>query len=142
MKEQNRTTLIQFFKYACVGVINTMVTLILIFICKSLLGVNEYVSNAIGYVGGVINSFIWNKKWVFHSEKRAHTEALKFTVGFLVCYSIQLFVVWFISEQTPYGKMEWEIMKFTIGGYGVATLIGTVVYTVVNFIYNRLVTFK
>ena len=50
------SALIQFVKYACVGVLNTLVTLCVIFICKALLGVNPLVSNAIGYVAGVVNS--------------------------------------------------------------------------------------
>ena len=49
---------IQFAKYFLVGVMNTLITFILIFVCKTFLGINEYVSNGIGYVGGLINSFI------------------------------------------------------------------------------------
>ena len=57
----------QFIRYLLVGVINTLVTLIVIYVCKSILDINQWVSNAIGYVAGLINSFIWNKNWVFKS---------------------------------------------------------------------------
>jgi putative flippase GtrA len=30
----------------------------------------------------------------------------------------------------------------TLSGYGIATLIGNVCYTLCNFVYNRLITFK
>ena len=52
---------VQFVKYCMVGALNTLVTLCTIFVCKSLFDVNEYLSNAICYVLGVINSFLWNK---------------------------------------------------------------------------------
>ncbi len=57
MKIDSRTV-VQFLKYAIVGVMNTIITLGVIFVCKSLLGVNDYVSTALGYVAGVLNSFI------------------------------------------------------------------------------------
>ena len=84
-----KKTLIQFLKYGFVGCINTAITLGVIFMCKSLLGINEYVANILGYTAGLINSFIWNKTWVFKSKKGYRREAVKFGIGFGVCYGIQ-----------------------------------------------------
>ena len=64
----NHTKQIEFLKFIIVGMINTMVTLVVIFTTKSLLGLNPYLSNALGYVAGLTNSFIWNKAWVFRSK--------------------------------------------------------------------------
>ena len=140
MKEKK--TLIQFLKYGLVGCINTAITLGVIFLCKSLLGINEYVANILGYTAGLINSFIWNKTWVFKSKKGYRREAVKFGIGFGGCYGIQLLVV-FLLNSSALGDMQWNILGvFTLSGYGVATLIGNVVYTLANFIYNRMVTFK
>ena len=133
---------IQFAKYFLVGVMNTLITFILIFVCKTFLGINEYVSNGIGYVGGLINSFIWNKKWVFKSDKKAHIEALKFAVGFLLCYGVQLLVVWALYEHTFLKTYEFDFGFYTCGGYGLATILGNFVYSFANFCYNRFVTFK
>lgn len=141
-KQNNKTAIIQFIKYACVGVINTCVTFILIAICRNILGINAYVSNAIGYIGGLINSFIWNKKWVFKSDKKAHIEAIKFAIGFLLCYGLQLAAVWLFNEHTILKNFELNLGFYTLGGYGVATVLGNVVYTLANFVYNRFVTFK
>lgn len=136
------SAIIQFIKYSLVGVMNTLITFILIFVCKSFLGINEYVSNALGYVGGLINSFIWNKKWVFKSDKKAHIEALKFAIGFLLCYGVQLLFVWAIYEHTMLKTYELNLGFYTFGGYGITTLLGNVVYTLANFCYNRFITFK
>lgn len=135
-------SLIQFLKYACVGVLNTLVTLCVIFICKVLFGVNPLVSNAIGYVAGVVNSFLWNKNWVFKTSGHYTREAVKFIVGFLICYGLQFLTVWLLSYQTPLKEFEVYIFAFTLSGYGIATLIGNVVYTMTNYVYNKIVTFR
>ena len=91
---RKKATALQIIKYALVGVLNTLVTLSTIFLCKSVIGINPLVSNAIGYVAGVINSFLWNKTWVFRSHDSYLREALIFLVGFILCYGIQFLTVW------------------------------------------------
>lgn len=56
-----RDSLLQLVKYGVVGCLNTALTLGIIFVCKSFLGVDEYLSNALGYVAGFVNSFLWNR---------------------------------------------------------------------------------
>lgn len=139
---KSRQSIWQFVKYACVGVMNTIVTLCVIFVCKSVLGVNPLVSNAIGYVCGVVNSFLWNKNWVFKTSGRYASEAIKFIAGFFICYGIQLLTVWLLSYKTSLKDFEFNMWIVTLSGYGVATLIGNVVYTLTNYIYNKIVTFR
>ncbi len=138
----SQSVLTQFLKYACVGILNTLVTLCVIYICKSLLNINPLVSNAIGYVCGVINSFIWNKNWVFKSSGGYSKEAIRFIIGFLLCYGLQFLTVWILSYQTSLKNFEFDIVTFTLSGYGLATLIGNVVYTLSNYVYNKVVTFR
>ena len=123
-----------------VGVLNTLLCLGVIFVCKSIFGLNPYLSNAVGYVAGVINSFLWNKKWVFRSDGGIAREAIVFLVGFGICYALQFAVVWVMNQSM--GEMEFDLWVFTLSGYGIATLVGNVVYTVANFVYNRVVTFR
>lgn len=141
MNINSQSAILQFAKYAIVGVMNTLLTLIVIFVCKSVFGVNVYVSNAIGYIAGVINSFIWNRNWVFRSNGAFSRQAIHFIIGFLVCYAIQFVVVWSLN-QFVLSDIEIHVAFITLSGYGIATLIGNVCYTLCNFIYNRLITFK
>jgi putative flippase GtrA len=141
MNISSQSPIIQFLKYAIVGVMNTLLTLVVIFVCKSVFGINAYVSNAIGYLVGVINSFVWNRNWVFKSNGRFSRQAVHFIVGFLICYAIQFAVVWGLNQFTL-KDIEVNIVVMTLSGYGIATLIGNVCYTLCNFVYNRLVTFK
>lgn len=137
-------------KYVMVGGMNTAVTLAVIFVLKSLLGVNPYTANIAGYVAGLINSFLWNRSWVFRSSGNRIHEGAMFLAGFAVCYLIQLATVWWLNTRTGLSELLVVIplpftepeRTFTLSGYGIATLAGMVLYTIANFIYNRLVTFR
>lgn len=133
--------LLQFVKYCLVGVLNTLVTMGVIYLCKSFFGMNLYVSNALGYVAGVINSFLCNKTWVFHSKGGYCREAVRFLAGFAICYALKFVLVWMLTEST-FGELEFAVWGIVVSGYGIATVLGNVVYTLANFVYNRLVTFK
>lgn len=142
-KQQAKTTTIQLIKYGIVGVSNSLITLIVIYLCNEVIGMKLMLADVIGYIAGLINSFIWNKNWVFKSHnKRLHREALLFVVGFLVCFGLQFVTVLCLRdpmkalELTPAG-----IPSDTFGEYA-AVCIGMVVYTLANYAYNRFVTFK
>lgn len=141
MRQIDRLPVRQFAKYCAVGVLNTAVTLGVIFVCKSVLGVNPYVSNMLGYVAGIINSFVWNKVWVFRSHSSYRAEGLRFAVGFGICYAMQFALVWCLT-QSAFGSEEYDLGIFVISGYGIATLLGNVLYTICNFLYNKLITFS
>lgn len=73
----------QFIRYLAVGVLNTLVTLAVIYLLKTFTGTPLMACNAIGYVAGLINSFLWNRTWVFHATGgRGATQALRFAIGF------------------------------------------------------------
>lgn len=142
----------QFIKYLIVGAMNTLVTLAVIFVLKSLADINPYVANAAGYAAGLVNSFLWNRGWVFHSSGKKLHEAVRFSIGFAACYMLQFACVWFLTTRTPLSDVIIEIPLpygkgiipeyFSLSGYGIATILAMGVYTVANFLYNRSVTFR
>lgn len=141
MNLKSDSPLVQFIKYGIVGAANTLLTLGVIFVCKSCLGLNPYVSNAIGYGVGLVNSFYWNRKWVFKADGSLSRHAMFFLLGFVLCYAAQLLVVWLLNA-SAFGDIRVDLAGFVISGYGLATLIGNVVYSVCNFIYNRVIVFS
>ena len=62
-------SLIQFLKFNVVGIANTAVDL-LIYTLLTALGLNMYIAQAVGYVCGMVNSYIWNSRWTFREERR------------------------------------------------------------------------
>ena len=64
-KDEAKKTIIQLMKYGVIGVMNTFITAISFYLLNTWLNVPYGAANIIGYVLGVINSFIWNRQWVF-----------------------------------------------------------------------------
>ena len=76
-----RTTGTQFFKFGIVGVSNTIVHYLTFIILLKLVGIHLILASTIGYLFGVINSFLLNRTWTFQVKGALKkSEALKFFV--------------------------------------------------------------
>lgn len=119
----------QAIKYGIVGVSNTLITAVVIWVLMKLFGVPDVTSNAIGYAAGVLNSFIWNRQWTFKSQSGWVLSAVRFGIVFAICYLLQLVLLLWLNK------------SLTIDPY-YNQLIAMAFYTVINFIMNKFYTFK
>lgn len=119
----------QFFKYSVVGVFNTIIGLGTIFILYNIYHVNYILSNVSGYSLGLINSFIWNKKWTFRSDSHYSKEIFPFLIIFIVSYIANLVTV----------ILSVEALKINAN---VSQILGIGSYTITNFSSNRKWTFS
>lgn len=88
-------------KYATVGVVNTILTLSVIFVLLKL-NLSIAVANASGYAAGIANSYLMNKRFTF-GIRRQHRLVFPFILAFALSYSLNLAVVfliggWFYSK--------------------------------------------
>lgn len=139
-KAETQKTFIQLLKYGVIGVSNTLITLISFYVFNSLLNVPYTPANVVGYVLGVVNSFVWNRTWVFKTKKNLKREALLFVVGFLACWALQFIVSVILLEacDMKHFTLDW----ISNAGQNIVMLISMVFYTLANYIYNRCVTFN
>ena len=122
-------SLIQLIKFGIVGVSNTFLTAGVIWILMKVFHCSDYISNFIGYIIGLANSFIWNRKWTFESKTRVSVTVFKFIVTFAISYAVQLgnlYALLHLTHIDPY----------------YCQLLSIVVYTGINFILNKYYTFK
>jgi putative flippase GtrA len=70
----------RFIKFGLIGVINTAITILSYSFFVYIMDINYILANIIAYMLGMINSFIWNKNWVFQ-VKESH---LSIYVRFLI----------------------------------------------------------
>ena len=131
MKKKNNVSRIirQFIKYGLVGVLNTILTISIIFIFMKLLNASYIISNAVGYLFGFINSFILNKIWTFKSKKSIGKESFYFILIFIICYSFQLVFLVILKEKLLVNPEY-------------AQIIAMVFYTIINFTGNKFITFR
>jgi len=124
----NTKTFFQLVKFGFVGVINTLVTLGIIFLTTELLGIQIYAGNFLGYACGVTVSFFLNKNLTFQSSGQSLKKAILFLMVFGFCYLIQVFVLTMAREH-GFSKM-------------VSQLLGMLVYTPLSFLLNKTITFR
>lgn len=122
-------TVKQAIKYGIVGLGNTLITAGVIWVMMKLLGCSDITSNVVGYVAGVLNSFVWNKQWTFQSSAGWTSSAIRFGVVFGICYLLQLGVLMVLNKHLPIDPYYNQ-------------LIAMAFYTAINFIMNKLYTFK
>ncbi len=124
----NINTLAQFIKFGIVGLSNTFITALLIWFLLKYLYFNDFVANIIGYIAGLTNSFIWNKRWTFRSNSKVQNTIFKFIITFVISYIIQLGILYVLLH------------LLLIDPYW-CHLFAMIVYTLINFVLNKFYTF-
>jgi putative flippase GtrA len=125
----------QLVKYGLVGVLNTLLTAVIIWILLYILSDQDshespsafvmFIANSTGYLAGLINSFILNRNWTFKSKSDWKFSLLRFLIAFAVCYCLQLGVVLWLNS-----------VEMITSAY-LCQLVGIVVYSVLNFFLNK-----
>lgn len=126
----HKATIAQFSKFVFVGLLNTAISLAVFYLLYNLFAVDYTISNLLSYIVGVINSFFWNKLWVFRRGTQwMIRESLTFLLVFAVSYGIQYLLLRALVEQIGIDP-NW------------AQLPAMAAYTIVNYLLNRYITFK
>lgn len=125
----NNPRIKELFKFATVGVINTIVDYA-VFTLVSLISPNIYLAQTMGYAFGVLCSYTLNSRWTFKSNgKFLGRELIKFLVVNLFSYLCSVGALWVLVDNLSVNKYIAKIM-----------LIG--VTFIVNYTLNRLWVFK
>lgn len=116
-------------KFIVVGCINTLITYLVYVVCRWI-DLSPVFSNTLGYVIGVANSYIWNKKWVFRSASPKIVRQMGlFLLAFLLAFSVQLAVFKALLNYTHLNEYFVQ-------------LVSMVIYTGLNYSINRGITFR
>lgn len=116
--------LLQPVRFFLVGIVNTFFGLSLIFAAKAIAGLDDLVSNMLGYSLGLSISFFLNRKWTFRHNGGIYRTAGRFLLAFLLAYIANL--------MTLYGLRDGA----GINSY-LAQTLGIVPYTVVFYLGSR-----
>ena len=79
---------------------------------------NYKVAATIGYIIGILNSYIRNKYWTFKSKKTIQAELIKFIIVYLFSYTVNIVTLTILVETFNLIPEIGEIL-----GIGFATLI-------------------
>lgn len=134
LKEKKRySTLIQFIKFGIVGISNTLISYCT-YAVLVWLGVNFLLSNLIGFVVSVLNSFYWNSRYVFDLNNADTKQKLKALIKTFISYagtglvlSSAMLILWIDIVQ---------LSKY------IAPIINLIITVPVNFVVNKVWAFK
>ena len=137
----------QAIKFGIVGAVNTLLTLAVIWVMTKKMGCAEAVSNFTGYIIGLVSSFLLNRKWTFENKGNIFKGAVKFLLVFAVCYLLQLCVLLYLNRTCPENPPLYSFFYPVLSFFRIDTLfyiqmISMIVYTALNFFFNKYYTFK
>jgi putative flippase GtrA len=114
----------QFLKFGLVGLFNTLLGYAVIFSCMYLLNLSPVLSNVLGYLVGLVVSYVLNRQYTFENRSKSKLQILRFLIVFAVSYAINL-VLLVVSMQT-FGLQA-----------GISQVIGGVGYVLTSFLLNK-----
>ena len=137
--------MIHFLKYNLIGILNTAITIITVWILHQTLNWNLELSNFLGFVAGGINSYVCNRFWNFKSQNKKREEIIRFLVIFVIAYFINLLVLKFslyaLTEYALFAKPTQWLTQWMKPGF-IAHIIANVVYVLISFLLYKNWVFK
>lgn len=128
--------MLNFIKYNIIGVMNTLITLLVVWILHQWLDWNIELSNFLGFIAGGVNSYICNRIWNFKSQNKKRAEVVRFLIVFLVSYGLNLLVLegsaYILQNATWCASFTAWISQFMKPTF-FANIIANVVYVLVSF---------
>lgn len=118
----------KFIKFGFVGIINTVINWV-VYNILLYFGVNYIVANSIGFGVGMINSYIWNNRWVFKAKSKSPKTVTKFIIVNLIVLGLNNLLLFVFVKEFDLNKT-------------VAQILVTIIMMVVNFFGNKLWTFR
>ncbi len=118
----------KFMKFGLIGILNTLLTIgsYMLFVY---LGMNYIIANVIGYGIGVINSYYWNKNWVFQVSSNQRSIFVKFVVVNLITLVINTLALYILAN---YLDIHPYLAQIFATGFGL----------LINFFLNKKWTFE
>ena len=124
-------TIVQAFKYATVGISNTLIDAAAYYVLTRWLwlGSLPVYAKGIAYAVGMTNSFYWNRNWTFKSQSNPWKAAFLFTLTHIAALCINAGVMYLGLETFSLSEVI-SLVLATGAAFGW------------NFILNKLVVFK
>ena len=133
MKEKKIiNVLFQFMKFGIVGISNTIISLVIYYLL-TYFEVHYIIANTVGFIGGTLNAFYWNNKYVFKSkgnkERPIITTGIKVFISYGASFLLSTILLFLLVDIMGVSDM-------------IAPIINLAITIPLNFILNKLWAFK
>ncbi|MDW7615635.1 GtrA family protein [Peribacillus simplex] len=124
-----------FIRFLLVGMVNTGVGLSIMLFLMNVLELSYWISTFFGNGMGAVTSFLLNRTFTFRSDIDWRRGVARFFCVILICYSAAYSLGQAIAESLE-ASVHFSIQQ------NVSVLIGTIFYTVLNYIGQKYFVFK
>ena len=119
----------KFIKFGVVGCSGMIIDFGTTYLCKEILRINKFVSNARGFILAATSNFFLNRVWTFKSiNEEVGVQYLQFMVVSTIGLGINSLVLYLLNE-----KLKWNFYLSKLFAIGITTIW--------NFFANLLFTF-
>ena len=125
---------VRIIRFIIVGTLNAIIAALVVWILMHLCGLDYLIANISAYTAAQINNFLWCKYWIFPLDKETKQNSIQrqilfFLIAFALAYSTQFVFLLILVELLHFNEY-------------LAQFLGLFVYGAVNFISNKMITFK
>jgi putative flippase GtrA len=125
------------FRFLMVGIINTCVGLFITFLLLNIVNLSYWSSTFAGNTAGAFTSYWLNRSYTFNSRVSVQRGMPRFFTIIFVCY----FGSYFFSEKLLVWVNQFHLLNTTVE-QNVAVLVGSVLYTISNYIGQKYFVFN
>lgn len=126
-----------FVRFIIVGIVNTIVGLSCMYLFLHAVGLSYWIATFLGNSLGACVSYFLNRNFTFRSQNSVTKSAIRFVLVILCCY--------FISYDLGKNVVAWVLKSNAIFNEKLTTdlavLVGTGLYTVLNYFGQKLFVF-
>jgi putative flippase GtrA len=125
----SKAIILKIIKFGVVGLSGMVIDFSTTYLCKEILKIHKYVSNAIGFTLAASWNYLFNRIWTFESHNpHMGYEFFRFFMVSLIGLGINTLILWFLVSKL---KQHFYLSK----------LLAIAVVMVWNFVLNLMVTF-
>lgn len=124
-----------FWKFILVGILNTVVGTIIMFVLYNVVHLSYWVSTASNYIVGSLLSYFFNKYFTFKDTNSSFENITKFILNITLCYFIAYgltkpFIIYIFSNSSKYVQEN------------ISMFVGIFVFTITNYMGQKFFVFK
>jgi putative flippase GtrA len=127
-----------FFRFLLVGVVNTFIGLTVIFLLLNVAGSGYWLSTFVGHSMGAVSSFLLNRAVTFNSTVSIKKGTPRFLIVVLSCYVLAFQASDLLSGWTFAAVGDMDMLT----RHEMAVLVGTVFYTIMNYLGQKIFVFR
>lgn len=124
-----------FMKFVIVGVVNTIIGTVIMFVFYNVFHLSYWVSSASNYFFGSICSYFLNRYYTFQYHELGWASLFRFTINILICYLLAYGIA------KPF--MHWMLSSYSVAiQENVSMVLGMCLFVVFNYLGQRFFAFK